>query len=270
MIEEIAQLNSMTLGSPQWAEAVYGSGPSRNPAGRTRPTHRYHASSNEDEKDFVLEGKNEYISYCLLNMLQNAGLVRRFKMQPFQMSEEIHGVNAFPDFMVDLTDGRRFVLEAKAERFIDADEWTHLRKIDNAFRGTSIRYLLWTDKWPLHPCVQHAMRHARRAHNQRYPIQVLQTVQAALRSGSKTIQELRDPKFNCSFDNVLAAVYAGMAHLNFFATITDRTIVSPVRNAQLIDTLFEATVDRSGWNSLPLAGASIAPDSVVAEIQTHT
>ena len=64
-----------SLGSPQWLEDVFISGPARDPNGRSRPTQRY-LTRMDDEGVSVAEGGNTAIARSLLTTMRNAGLVR--------------------------------------------------------------------------------------------------------------------------------------------------------------------------------------------------
>ena len=250
MNDQIPDPKTMTLGSNAWVEAVYQSGPARETEGRSRPTHRYFGAADTDIDDVVMEGRNEYIAYLLLCVLRNSGIVSRFKGQPFRLDEECHGVYAYPDFMFDLVDGRRFVLEVKSNRFIDEKEKVQLEAVNAAFTDTSINYLLWTDKWPLHRPVIHAMNHLRRAHRQSYPDDHLQSIRQAVQRGPRTMRELRTetPKFH--FDEVLAAAYRGRVFLNIFQKIDDYTKVTYAPDLKMIELLFQTRVQGAkGWDA---------------------
>lgn len=246
----IQDQNAMTLGSDAWVDDVYKSGPSRNSEGRSRPTQRYFGAGLEAINAGVFEGRNEYITYLLLCVLQHNRIISRFKGQPFRMNKANHGVDAYPDFMFDLADGRRFVLEVKANRFINDDEKKQLEAVNDAFINTSITYLLWTDKWPLHKHVVHAMNHMRRAYRLGYSTDQLQPLVNAIQVRPKTLGELCRGVMPAHFDQILAAAYCGMIFINFFKPINDQTLVSCEPDKSIVELLFQTRIKGStGWDA---------------------
>jgi hypothetical protein len=241
---------TMTLGSDAWVEAVYKSGPSRSSEGRSRPTQRYFGAPNPGLEACVLEGRNEYVAYLLLCVLRNLKIVSRFKEQPFRLDKERHGVLAFPDFMFDLVDGRRYVLEVKSNRYIDEDEMKQMEAVNAAFKDTSITYLLWTDKWPLHRPVISATNHMRRAYQQDYPLVRLLAIRDAVQQQPKTLKELRNLSDGRHFDEVLAAAYRGLVFFNFFQSIDDQTQVFSEPDSRLLNVLLHTKVQgMHGWDA---------------------
>ena len=100
-------MKDRTLGSPEWAEAIYRAGPARAVDGKGRSTVRHMQTAVADEDEVVLEGRLEHSAALLLKILKNIGYIQRFKHQPFELTKSSDEVDAFPDFLVDLTDTRR-------------------------------------------------------------------------------------------------------------------------------------------------------------------
>lgn len=82
----------------------------------------------------------------LFEQLWREGYVFRYKSQPFSLDEIGGPAKRTPDFLVELFDGRVYVVQVKAERFC-TDPVKTILDIDRVFlEGHGFRHLLWTDK----------------------------------------------------------------------------------------------------------------------------
>lgn len=248
----------LVLGSNEWVRAVYACGPARDVNGKGRSTVRHFQGDGEVGRDGeeecanVFEGRHENAAGILLNVLRNSKFVARFKPQPFRLTKARHGVDAYPDFLVDLSDGRRFVIEVKTNRWFDEKEKDQQEAICQALKDTSMRLVIWTDKYPLARSVFHNMNHMRRANNLRYEQLELEKVADALTGGPKQISDLTGGKTKASFDHVLAAAYQGNVHLNYLLPITESTYVYRNRNDRNLETLVTPWKRNVlEWDSLP-------------------
>lgn len=232
----------LLLGSAPWASAVYGSGPSRTVEGRSRSTKRHYnperpgVGRDDDAGTDVSEGPHENSTTLLLKLLTALGIVLRWKWQPFQLIEARHGVNAFPDFICDLADERRFVIEVKTNRFLDLD---HLREVSTALEKAGLPYLLWTDKWPLTATLKRNLIMMRRAHRTWGELK-RERLRDVLHQDQLTLRELRE-KHDLSVDQVRAAAFDGHVFLNIFQETTDESLVCSRPDQRMVNTLFEAT-----------------------------
>lgn len=132
--------------SQAWLRAVFESPPRRDVYRVCKSTTRYPHYAKCIEQLLYAEGGNENAAMLLLEQLWREGYVSRYKTQPF-MLEEIGGpAKRVPDFLVELFDGRVYVVQIKAERFCTDSVKTTL-DIDRIFlMDHGFEHLLWTDK----------------------------------------------------------------------------------------------------------------------------
>lgn len=132
--------------SQAWLRAVFESPPRRDVNRECKSTTRYPHYANSIGQLLYAEGGNENAAMLLFEQLWREGYVCRYKSQPFTL-EEIGGpAKRTPDFLVELFDGRVYVVQVKAERFC-TDPVKTILDIDRVFlEAHGFRHLLWTDK----------------------------------------------------------------------------------------------------------------------------
>jgi len=245
-------LADLTLGSPEWTEAVYRTGPARAVDGKGRSTVRHMQTAVADEDEIVLEGRLENSAATLLKILRNAGYIKRFKSQPFKLTTTAHEVEAFPDFLVDLTDTRRYVIECKTSRWLTEPELEQQGAVCNALQGTTMTIGMWTDKYPFSRATFHNLNHLRRAVQLGYTESEIKAINDAVKNGPLRIKEIKENIPKIHFDQILAAAYLGNVFLNFLIPITENTYVYKYRDDRLLATLFVPWQrTKLGWESLP-------------------
>lgn len=143
------------MGSPEWVELIYSTGPARENKGHSKHT-QYHQMFVPGMNSLMgVQGRNEACALLVLQYLFVLGLVRRFKAQPFLTNAEAFGAEICPDFLVELPDGRLLVIEIKAERFITHALKQIFDRNNRNFQTFGISYLVWSDKHPLNHAVRH-------------------------------------------------------------------------------------------------------------------
>lgn len=143
------------MGSPDWVEHVFSTGPARNNKGHSKHT-QYHQWFVPGMNTLMgAQGRPEACALLVIQYLFTLGLVKRFKAQPFETQDKEFGAEIYPDFFVELPDKRLLVVEIKTERFITHALKQIFDRNRERFKAFGMTYLVWTDKLPLN----HATRH---------------------------------------------------------------------------------------------------------------
>ncbi len=193
----------------------------------------------------VAEGGNAATARSLLNTMRKAGLVKRLKLEPFDLNRVDHGVDATPDILFQFHDGRVFVVEVKASKYLTDEKLSKLRHVEAAVKSAGMTYLLWTDVWPLSSVVWRQIRELRRLGSSDVPYDRILEVAERVIDSPKTMHDLRKMGFYRQF--VLAAVWEGRAHVDLFSPITDSTIVSSNPAYRRFEALLSAPVGGHSW-----------------------
>lgn len=232
------------LGSREWLERVFASGPTRDPNGRSRPTQRY-LTNGTDDSVLVAEGGNTATARSLLTTMQNAGLVRRMKLEPFDLNRADHGVDATPDIVFEAHDGRVYVVETKASKFLTEEKLAKQRHVESVLTQSGMTYLFWTDVWPLSSVVWRQIRELRRLGTSDVPFDRILAVAQTVAEGPTTMEELRQAGLYRQY--VLAAVWAGQAHLDLFSPLSAQSAVSADPRQRRFDSVLTAPVAAYDW-----------------------
>lgn len=143
------------MGSPEWVERIFSTGPARNNKGHSKHT-QYHQMFVPAMNTLMgAQGRNEACALLILQYLFTLGLIKRFKSQPFETVDAEFGAEICPDFLVELTDGRLLVVEIKTERFITHALKQLFDRNHERFSTFGMTYLVWSDKQPLNHAVRH-------------------------------------------------------------------------------------------------------------------
>jgi hypothetical protein len=245
-------LRKAAFGSESWLEKVFSGSDAREVWGRSRPTQRY-AIAGMNGKPVYAEGGNESTARALMVMGKNSGTVKRWKFQPFNMTAAEFGVEAVPDLIFQLYDERAFVVEARSARFQTPEKLRKAQQVEAAINATgTLKYLYWTDAWPLTPSTTSLVREMRRCGTSDIPKHLIAQLQELLESGPKTLFELRE--MVCFRDVVMAAVWHGKAHLDMFSPVTDLTLVTPTPETRRFQELLHlGAAAQTWWSSLARA-----------------
>lgn len=213
------------IGSSGWREAIFEQGPARDPTGRSRPTQRFHLARVGATSDgqSIAEGGAASVAHLVLETMRLAGIVKRFKAEPFKLTKIEHGIDAIPDILVELCDGRLFVIEAKSSRFLTHERMSKASAMEVFFRQYDLCYLLWTDRYPLTPNVTNLMRELKRSANIVHDDRILHGISETLANGPQTILQLRQRGIYRT--QLLAAIWNGIAHADINAPFIDSTSV---------------------------------------------
>jgi len=232
------------LGSRNWLEQVFQSAPARDPQGRSRPTQRYLAQGG-DFTVTVAEGGNSAIARSLLATMKNAGVVKRWKLEPFPLNNADHGIVATPDILFETQDGRSFVVETKASKYLTDEKLEKQRRVERVITQSGMTFLLWTDRWPLSSVAWRHLREMRRLGSCDIPYDRIFAVAQSVAETPMSMETLR--KEGMYRSHVLAAVWAGLAHCNLFSPLCDQTLITASLKDRGFETLLHAPVEAYGW-----------------------
>lgn len=241
------------VGSPMWIDWVYATDPARDVNGRSRPTTRSYLVSGADlvpgERD-TAEGQLENVAILLLAWLREIGVVKRFKVQPFSLSGQMHGVEATPDAMAETRGSRHVVIEAKPFEDLVGAEAEQQNAVRGVLQSVQIQFAIWTERWPLTRAMTTNLWTMRRAWKLNYSDAQIRSVAALVAERPMPLCEIiRDDVIQ---DVVLAAAYQGAVFVNPFHPICKDTYVYPTVPFELLDRIFEGwRADELVWNALP-------------------
>lgn len=232
------------LGSSAWLEEMFQSEPARDPTGRSRPTQRY-LTLQSNGAPSVAEGGNTATARSLLMTMTKAGLVKRLKLEPFALNKANDGIDAIPDIAFQTHDGRVFVVETKASKYLTKDKLAKQLQVESVVTQSGMTYLFWTDSWPLTSVLWRQMRETRRLGTSEIPREQILEVADAISSGPKSLNQLRQVGLYRPY--VLAAVWLGQAHVDLFSQFSEETLVSNDPKARQFDRLLSASVSSYQW-----------------------
>lgn len=259
--------NQSRLGSKKWIENVFLEEPARVVQGRSRPTQRYLTTDRSGHVLFA-EGGGASIARSLLETMSNAGVVRRFKLEPFTLTREDHGIDATPDNLFQTFNDETFVVEVKSSRFLTAEKIEKCLQVQTALAPSGMKYLLWTDTSPLPPALWQLLREMRRLGFSALPRESVEKVIQAISEGPKTVGELR--QLGIYRDVLLAAAWHGAAHFNLNNQFSEATIVSSDVNARQFVRLLQSTLkNQRWWSGLPQSYADIKSDGIKKSTQSR-
>lgn len=248
-------MSDAAIGSSEWIRHVRSTPPVRDPLGRSRPTHQFAPFSEFLGRKAGIEGGNELTAFLLIEILQTAGLVRWFKEQPLQLTTEVHGIEAVPDFIFEWMDGRVYVPEVKAKRYITADVLSAVKQLTGLFAEGGITYLLWNNKDHVDKTLWSNVRKVWNCRGALYAQSELDHARAAIRDGPQTIGAL--VKRGVDPDVIYHLVDRGHAHINLTQKRNEHLLVTEKANSEYYRRLLGSQHDPEGWwNALSGSGAT--------------
>ena len=232
------------LGSSCWRAEVFDSPAARDPGGRSRPTQRYIALDQSDSVS-VAEGGNTAITRSILTTCLLAGLIKRFKLEPFALNKDLHGVDAIPDAIFETVDDRLYVVENKAKLYLNEAKVEKCLAVEKIVNAAGLTYLLWTDAWPLSPAVWRLQREMRRLGTAAIAEERIVAVGQAVEQAPLRMDQLRT--LGIYREHILSAVWQGAAHLDLFSELTDETLVSNDPQSRGLASTLHASVAAHRW-----------------------
>lgn len=239
----------ITFGTPKWADAVFNSPPARNVNGRARGTQLFAPKFNG--KPTYAEGGNENVATYILEYLQLAGVVSRWKCQPFEWQPVANGRRKVPDFLVELADKQLVIIQVKAERFRTPDVQEVFDSESAIAQNSGIFHLVWTDKAPLDQKARNLFFKIRMARAVQFEAKELSdTVEFVQKLGKTTVADLVAAGHGPHL--VPVAVRRAELFVDLRERLDERSVVSatPITDGRgyLLQSGFDA---QSWWNGLP-------------------
>lgn len=235
---------SKPIGSKKWLDQTFEEGPARDIRGRSRPTQRYFTYDRRGQI-IAAEGGNSAIARNVLDTMQNTGFVTRFKLEPFSLTKQEHGLDATPDILLQTSDGESYVVEVKSSRFLTPEKIEKCRQVEIALAGTGLKYLLWTDTSPLPPAIWRMMREMRRLGFSSVLPEAINQIVQAVAVAPKTVAQLRSQ--GIYRDAILAAVWHGFVHINFTESFHDKSVISNDVSTRKFQRYLTATIETYTW-----------------------
>jgi hypothetical protein len=238
------------MGSTAWLAKVYTTPPVRDPGGRSRPTERFVMKSRYAQQRYVVEGGNELTAALLLDILYAAGLVKRYKPQPFVMYADVHGVDATPDFLFEWAPTSiHFVAEVKSSSYLDPEKLRKVCKVGGAVVRHGLRYCLWNTKEHMTDWTWTNVRQTHKLKNMFPDDDTVDKLCDLLATGPKTLGHLLDA--GVDQDTVLHRAWHGHAHFDMCKKRTVATAISAQPRPEYYHHLLNASPDpESWWNAL--------------------
>ena len=224
--------------------------------GRSRPTQRFVYRSKSGHLVFC-EGGNEATAALLLEHLTRRGIVRRYKLQPFSLSEIDPSNKGIPDLIVELADRRIIVVEVKARRYLTSDVQDQCEVNKTLLASMGLQYKLWLDKDPLrmadklNSIVWSNVRFLHRGNGQPFDEVKAGWITNQVQKGVCTLGDLMSSG-ELDWDSLMAAVARGIIHLNPNEVFDERATLYTTYPARWWQHLFgDGPVLATWWDSLP-------------------
>lgn len=241
------------LGSPEWIEHVYSTGPVDTIRGRTRWTQAHQPWSDNLERFAPVQGRLEYISYLALEFLKRVEVIARFKEHAFYTSKGDLGWETRPDFLTSDRALSHFVIEVKTARFITAAIELELKANREAFARFGLKYIVWTDRRPLTKHLRHNFVQMRRCDSEDVSDDERERLREFVRSeGRVQLSTVLERDFDLT--TVFSAWWRGQIFLPLETQLTAATLVSSSPQGDFRGLFFaERILTDDWWDSLPTA-----------------
>lgn len=224
--------------------AFFDAPPRREFNGRSRPTQRFKFRS-DCVGVTVLEGGNELTAALIFEHLWRCGWLRRYKFQPFSLDQLDLPDTTVPDALVELSDGRHFVVEIKSAKFFTQEKRDKFDATTALLKTRGVIQLLWTDASPLNAVVWHNTRHLQRAYRLNVEDKQRNAILAAL-PDTPTLGQLMTTT-ELSWELLIANVARGLFHLNLNKKFDEYADISICVNTTHFEHLFGSRPDAGGW-----------------------
>lgn len=229
--------------SRPWVDSVFTSPPRRNVNKQSKSTTRYPVRVPAQQVEFYAEGGNEHTAMLVLRHLQQLGLVRRFKGQPFAL-EEIGGPHdRIPDLLVELPDESLHVIECKSHRFLTDEVKDRFEAERICLNTYDIEFHIWTDRDKVGRPTSQSVRLLDRGF--RYPPSP--EVMSSIRNRATQVTRLHELLTDFGWDDVMAAAAHCAFHIDIRETIHEETTISPTGPQDYINYFFERRHVPGGW-----------------------
>ncbi len=241
----------LTFGSTEWAKQVFSEPPARKLKGHSKHT-QFHLAHIRGQRTGG-QGRPEGIGMIVLEYFLKLGYISRFKAQPFVTPEELFGAKIVPDYLVQgAREDELYVIEIKTHRFLTRIKHRQLEINKANFQKLGMRYLAWTDDFPLNKHVRHQLVEMRRASNERYSRDEIERLKTAVSATpSITFKELYDMEFDRAL--ILGLSWLGEISFDFSQELSPSTVFSRSPPLHLVERFLNAFRHiNQWWDDLPV------------------
>lgn len=242
------------MGSAAWADQVFTSPPVVNLRGHSKRTQCHLFASSVFNAIITVQGRNELWSALALEHLVRVGIFRRAKPQPFKTDANEFGLAIRPDFLaeaVQKSESTYYVVETKSARFLTRKKTMELEDIRERFAKFNMRYVVWTDAFPLsRPTRQHLLL-MRQAETMHFSTDTMKKIsQWVSESPDTTLRSFYSNGFDLA-DLYCAAVRA-LIHFRINAPLTPASVLTAKVQGELWQIFTGSSNNLEGWwDSLP-------------------
>lgn len=220
------------MGSAEWIEYVFKTGPARRTKGRTKHTQHHQKYVPELAKFKGVQGRREAYGLLALQYLHTLGLVKRFKSQPFRTDSEEFGSEIYPDFAVEFPDDSISPVEVKNNRFLTRNVQLILDENRNSFAKFGMKYLVWTDERPFRHCTRHHLMNMSRFAGEHIPQDEIDNLVALVRERREiSLSSLYEKDFDMSA--IYFAAWHGLLYFPLMAAWTLTSKITATRRESL-------------------------------------
>lgn len=182
-----------------------------------------------------VQGRREAIAFEAVEYLIRLGLVSRIKEHAFATSKDDLGWEIRPDFFALVPPKRKVVIESKTARYLSAAVEKTLLANREGLAEFGLEYLVWTDRHPLTPWVQHNLLQMHRFSGPDVPREEIEALAHMVRQQDVTLGDLLRGDFDLGC--VFAAWTRGKVFLSLFAEPTVDSKIS-ARPLEDLGTIF--------------------------------
>ena len=230
--------------SEAWLNAVFSSPPRRDIQRQSKTTTRWPHYSECSGSWMYGEGANEYTALLMLEYFWRLGIVRRFKPQPFVLSEVGGPEERVPDLLVEMADRSLYVIPVKAKRFVTAEVQEKFDQERMLLEPLGFNYLVWTNRDALERPISHTVRHIDAGYRFKPPVSVINAISIKEKTGSRVLGELLD---EFGWDDVISAIAQLKIFVNITKEVNENTNLLPSFPAHEYRGLFTRGNADAGW-----------------------
>jgi hypothetical protein len=192
------------------------------------------------------EGANEHTALLMLEYFWRLGIVRRFKPQPFVLSEVGGPEKRVPDLLVEMagTEHSLYVIQVKAKRFVSVEVQEKFDQERTLLEPLGFIYLLWTDRDALASPTSHTVRQIDAGYRFKPSTSVMDAIAYKEKTGIRVLSELLD---EFGWDDVISAIAQLKIFVNVTKEVNEKTNLLPSFPDHEYRSLFARGNAYAGW-----------------------
>lgn len=248
-------MNKLEFGSEAWRAFVFATPPVRDMAGKARASKRYSPLIGGEPR--AVDGADRVLALYLLEYLELAGVVRRWKLWPFEWTPEGAVKPRSPFVLAELQPDRLLcVIQILKRRYLTATVQQAFDAEARLASAAGMSHIIWTDQIPLNAAARRLFFRLRGARTTEHGAEALEALVAFVaQHGRATLGEI------AAAGHEPALVFVGARQQRLFVPLhaapdvdTPVTVV-PQTDARAY--LFMHAFDpQTWWKNLPLINAA--------------